>query len=261
MPYRIDFTDSSDRALDVLVSLGALDVESADGRIAAILPDKVPSATAIAALGVRGVKVSDAIGRDDASVWRLSPRPFTVGRFTIIPHGHAASADAIVIADGAAFGTGLHPTTALCLEILDECESMPARMLDVGTGSGILALAALRRGVERATGLDIDPAALAAAGANARLNGIESRLELLRGGPEGVSGSWPLVMANIRAADVMELAPILVQRIERGGQLVLSGIAQAIAPDVERVYRRLGMTLPIVIERGGWVALAFTPSW
>src|SRR6185295_1345454 len=143
----------------------------------------------------------------------------------------------------AAFGTGQHPTTALCLEALQDeiAAATPDSLLDVGTGSGVLAIAALMLGVPGAVGIDIDPAALAAAAENARVNCVGERLRLMRGGPEVVSGRWPLVVANVLAAPLVEMAPALVRRVGHHGHLVLSGIPESVEPDVSRAYRRLGM--------------------
>jgi ribosomal protein L11 methyltransferase len=125
----------------------------------------------------------------------------------------------------------------------------------------VLALAALALGVPRALGIDIEDEALRAAADNARLNGCDDRLQLLRGGPEAVSGAWPLVLANVLAAPLIEMAPALVRRVGHHGQLVLSGIPGAVEPDVARAYRHLGMRLVDVRSRGGWVALTLRASW
>lgn len=263
MPYRIDITDPPAETLDELVGLGALDVETSDGGLAALLPDHVALDVVTAALGGRTVTVSPAVGRDDESVWRLSPQPVRVGRIVIVPEGGPAPPDAIRLIDAAAFGTGLHPTTALCLEILDDMleADIPASVLDVGTGSGILALAALRRGVPHAVGLDVDADALDAATANARLNGLDSRLTLVHGGPDALGGTWPLVLANVQAAPLMEMAPRLVRHLAHGARLVLSGIPASAADEVERVYCRLGLFALERRARGGWVALVLQVSW
>ena len=161
----------------------------------------------------------------------------------IAPQGVHAPPGALRLTDAPAFGTGLHPTTALCLEALEEIVAAgpPDCVLDVGTGSGVLALAALLTGVPRAVGLDTDAGALAAAGEHARLNQLVDRLTLVQGGPDAVKGTWPLVLANVLAAPLIEMAPVLVRRIGHGGQLVLSGIPWSVAPEVEQAYGRLGM--------------------
>lgn len=271
VPYRIDLTRATDDIVDRLIDLGALDVEhTPDGRLAAILPDRVPPDTVSHALGRARVRVSPAMGRDDGSVWVLHPRTVRIGRLRIVPANAAASvasgdvtAGDLAIHDSQAFGTGLHATTALCLEAIDEAvdTDRPLRMLDAGTGSGVLALAALRLGVPHAVGLDTDETALAAAAANARLNGLEARLTLVHGGPERLDGAWPLVVANILAAPLMAMAPHLIRRVERHGRLVLSGIASTLVPDVERTYRGLGMRHETSRVRDGWAMLIMRGSW
>jgi ribosomal protein L11 methyltransferase len=264
VPYRIDVRHAGDAALDRLVELGALDAEfSDDGRLAALLPDGVAPEQVAAALGVDDVAVSPAAGRDAGSVWVLSPRAIRVGGLRIAPADAEAEPGALRLVDAAAFGTGMHPTTALCLEALAEAARAvpPNAVLDVGTGSGVLALAALRLGVPHAVGLDVDEEALRVAAENARLNALGERLELKRGGPETVSGTWPLVLANILAAPLIEMAPALVRRVAHHGQLVLSGIPASVEPDVDRTYRRLGMRRVTASARAGWVALVLQATW
>jgi ribosomal protein L11 methyltransferase len=169
----------------------------------------------------------------------------------------------LTLVDAPAFGTGLHPTTALCLDaVRDACESTPPdRMLDVGTGSGVLALAALVHGVPRALGIDLDDGAIRAARENARRNGLDARLELSLGGPESIAGSWPLVVANVLAAPLIEMAPVLVRRVGRRGRLVLSGIPEGVTDDVSHAYTRLGMQRADVRRRAGWAAILLHATW
>ena len=138
---------------------------------------------------------------------------------------------------------------------------LPDAVLDVGTGSGILALAALTLGVPRASGVDIDDDALRIAAENATVNGLGDRLALTRGGPEAVSGTWPLVLANVLPAPLVEMAPALVRRVGHHGLLVLSGISSSLEHDVAETYRRLGMRRLRTTTRAGWVALAMQASW
>jgi ribosomal protein L11 methyltransferase len=196
-------------------------------------------------------------------VWILTPRTVRTGRLLIVPAEIEAPPGALRLSDGPAFGTGLHATTALCLDVLAEtlAADFPAAVLDVGIGSGVLALAALILGVPHATGLDTDPEALRVAADNAHANGLAGRLELVGGGPEAVDGTWPLVFANVVAAPLIEMAPTLVRRLRSGGRLVLSGIPESMASEVERVYRRLGMRSFRSDSREGWTALVLHPSW
>jgi ribosomal protein L11 methylase PrmA len=263
MPYRIDVRDPPDHAFETLIDLGALDLESGEQELAALMPDAISPDTVAGALGVSDFRVSPAVGHDDESVWTLSPRSVHTRTLRIVPVGMAAPPGALRIVDARAFGTGLHPTTRLCVEAMEDLldASMPERVLDIGTGSGILALAALRRGVARAVGVDLDRDALLVAAENARLNDLAGRLTLVRGGPDAVLGSWPLVVANIRAAELIAMTSTLALRLASRGRLILSGIPRSVAPDVERACRRVGMTQVSVTERGGWTALVFRPSW
>jgi precorrin-6B methylase 2 len=264
MPYRIDLRNAGHDMLDRLVELGALDVEQTDnGGIAALMPDRVTPQQVSHALGVDRIPVSPAVARDAGSVWILSPRAIRAGRVRIVPAHGETEPGAVRLIDAPPFGTGLHPTTALCLEALDDRVQlrMPESVLDVGTGSGVLALAALALGVPRALAIDIDDEALQVAAANARINGVSDRLQLARGGPEAVTGTWPLGLANVLAAPLIEMAPALVRRIAHHGHLVLSGIPSSVEQDVDRAYRHLGMRRVGARSRAGWVALELQASW
>jgi ribosomal protein L11 methylase PrmA len=248
-PYRVDLPAVGRETLDRLIELGALDVEqSPGGGIAALLPDSVAPDRLAQTLGITDLSTSPAVGRDADSVWVLSPGPLRSG---------------LRLLDTPAFGTGLHPTTALCLEAIEETThaGAPDGVLDVGTGSGVLALSALLLGVPRAVGIDTDDEALRAAADNARLNGLHERLLLVQGGPDAVSGTWPLVVANVLAAPLIEMAPALVRRVGHHGHLVLSGIPSSVEPDVAGAYSRLGMRRVRGRARAGWVAIELRATW
>jgi ribosomal protein L11 methyltransferase len=264
VPYRLDVHTAPDDALHRLVELGAIDIEATHDRgVAALMPDSVPPEQVRSALRVSDVSISRAVGRDAGSVWVLNLRPIRIGGLRIVPADGDGGLDALRLIDAAAFGTGLHPTTALCLEAIEEAVSIdaPAALLDVGTGSGVLALGALMMGVPRAMGIDIDAEALRVAAENARINGLDARLQLARGGPEAIAGTWPLVVANVLAAPLIDMAPALVRRMGHQGRLILSGIHASIEPDVQQAYRRLGMRGGRVSSRAGWVAIVMETSW
>lgn len=263
MPYRVDISDPPPDALDLLVRLGALDLEPVGDGLAAILPDGVTPDAVSRTLGAAKVKISPAAARDDGSVWLLSPQPVRVGGILIASPKAAAAPNVLRLNDSGAFGTGHHPTTALCVEALEEIVTAErvTGMLDVGTGSGILALAALLLGVPEAVGLDIDADALKAAAENARLNHVSERLRLVPGGPDAVEGNWPLVVANVLAAPLIEMAPALVRRVGRRGRLILSGIPSSLEFEVRRAYEHLGIRHFGSRTRGGWTALTAEASW
>jgi len=263
MPYRIDIPCPPHDVLERLVQFGALDIEPVGNGLAAIIPDGVTPDDVAAALGVAGFTVSPAIGRDDGSVWLLNPRTVRIGNTLIAPTDAAAPPGTLRLTDSAAFGTGHHPTTALCLEALEEALTIvfPGSMLDVGTGSGVLALAALMMGVPRAVGLEIDAEALRIAAEHARLNNLADRLQVVRGGPEAVTGTWPLVVANVLAAPLIEMAPLLVRRVGSRGRLILSGITSSLESEVRQTYQKLGMRHVRSETRAGWTVLVVEASW
>jgi ribosomal protein L11 methyltransferase len=263
VPYRIDISSPSRDALDQLMELGALDVEQVGGGMAAIIPDSVTPDAVARTLGVTNLTVSPAVGRDNASVWLLHPRAVRIGSIVIALPDAPAQPGTLRLTDSTAFGTGHHPTTALCIEALEETLSIevPARVLDVGTGSGVLALAALKLGVQKAVGVDIDAEALRVAADNARLNSLADRLKLLLGGPDVVNGTWPLVVANVLAAPLIEIAPVLVQRLEGRGRLILSGIPASLESEVKQAYQRLGIRHIRSETRAGWTVLVLQASW
>ncbi len=263
MPYRIDISSPPHNAFDQLVELGALDIEPVNDGFAAIIPDDVTPDVVAGALGVPNVAVSPVIGRDNGSVWLLNPSPVQIGSVLIAPPDVPAPPGALRLTDSAAFGTGRHPTTRLCVEALQETFTIavPDSILDIGTGSGVLALTALKMGVPRAVGLDIDAGALKIAAEHARLNNLVDRLQLVLGGPGAVDGVWPLVVANVLAAPLIEMAPILVRRVGHSGRLILSGIPWSLETEVAHAYKRLGMRHLRSVTRAGWTVLIVQASW
>jgi ribosomal protein L11 methyltransferase len=263
VPYRIDISSPPDDAFYQLVQLGALDIEPVNDQLAAIIPDHVTPDAVTAALGVTRVTVSSAIARDNGSVWLLSPKVVRVASILIAPPQVPASPGVLRLIDSATFGTGHHPTTALCIQALEEAISLehPNSVLDVGTGSGVLALAALMLGAPRAVGIDIDADALDIAAENARLNHLGDRLQLLLGGPDVLDGIWPLVVANVLAASLIEMAPALVRRVGQRGRVILSGVPPSVESEVKETYQRLGMRHIRSETRAGWTAVVLQASW
>lgn len=164
---------------------------------------------------------------------------------------------------GLAFGSGTHPTTALCLEWIDGLDLEELDVLDFGCGSGVLAVAAGLKGASRLVGVDHDPQALLATEENARRNGQGGRIECLL--PEafeklpGAHGSFDLVLANILAAPLVELAPKLMACLRPGARLVLSGILPEQAESVIAAYADLGEPVDYT-EQDEWVRLVFHAS-
>jgi ribosomal protein L11 methyltransferase len=159
-------------------------------------------------------------------------------RLWICPTGKIVTADDAIVVHldpGLAFGTGTHPTTAMCLEWLDGVDLEGKTLLDYGCGSGILAIAALKLGCRRATGMDIDPQAVIATRQNAVDNEIGENL-LVTGSPEGIEGQFDVVVANILAGPLVQFADSITSLLARGGMLALSGVLCEQADEVMKVY-------------------------
>lgn len=158
---------------------------------------------------------------------------------------------------GLAFGTGTHPTTALCLEWLDAEELTGKTVIDYGCGSGVLAIAALLLGAAQATGYDNDPQALVASHDNAEQNGVADKLQmaLVETDGEALDEQAEIVLANILAGPLQQLAPNIAPLVKAGGKLVLSGILAEQAESVMDAYRAYGLEFSPVTEREGWVRL------
>lgn len=164
----------------------------------------------------------------------------------------------LMLDPGLAFGTGTHPTTALCLKEVDGLELSGSRVVDYGCGSGILALAALKLGAREALCVDNDPQALAATRDNANRNAIRATdlTVQLPGSEEEArwSGHAELVIANILAGPLLELRDTLLRFMTPDGTLMLSGLLATQAPEVCAHYQDY-LTLQVVGERDGWVCL------
>ena len=190
--------------------------------------------------------------------WLKDLRPMRFGkRLWVAPAGQQPFQPASIILEldpGLAFGTGTHATTALCLEWLDGGIRGGERVLDYGCGSGILALAALKLGAGEATAFDIDPQALLATRENALKNGLAA-LVAIPGSAGEINGPFDVVLANILAGPLTELAPSLARMTRTGGDLVLAGMLAPQAAEVAQAYRPWFDIGPVA-EREGWTLLA-----
>ena len=190
--------------------------------------------------------------------WLKDFRPMRFGRrLWVAPAGQRPDGHAPVVLEldpGLAFGTGTHPTTALCLEWLDGRIRGGERVLDYGCGSGILALAALKLGAGSASAFDIDPQAITATRENAAKNGLASRVEVVVRA-EALAGTYGIVLANILAGPLLALAPRLAQRTAAGGEIALAGMLARQAAEVAQAYGPWFDIAPEA-EREGWTLLA-----
>ena len=272
--WRISVTvalDAADRVEETLDVLGALAITRMDAGDApqfdAALPDKprwpLQSVSGLFApdtdmasieeplMDVAGSDAALGIDAVDDQDWELSGRtsfaPVQISdRLWICPPWNplpdSANRIQVTITPGLAFGTGTHPTTQLCLQQI-ECHSFEgSKVLDWGCGSGVLAIAALRLGAGSATGVDLDPKAMVASRENALLNGVAGMLDLCT--PDALSDDarYDLVVANILAGTIMELATTLEQHLKPQGVLILSGILAAQVDRVRTSFAQYNLT-------------------
>jgi ribosomal protein L11 methyltransferase len=201
---------------------------------------------------------------DWADAWKAHFPVMRVGRRLVIRptwrRHRAAPGDVVLSLDpGMAFGTGLHPTTRLCLAgietLADAGRVADARVLDVGCGSGILAIAAVKLGAAGALGVDTDPIAIEATAANAQRNRLGRRIQARLGSLPSDAGPFDVVLANLIAGVLVPLAPALHDELRPGGALVASGIFVDRETEVSNVFEAAGLEVTARTAEGDWVAL------
>jgi ribosomal protein L11 methyltransferase len=198
-----------------------------------------------------------------AEKWKEHFHARKVGRRIVIkpswePFAPGEGEVVVTIDPGQAFGTGTHETTRMCLRFVEdlfECRPGPRTVLDVGTGTGILGIAAARLGADRVLGVDTDPVAVEVAGQNAGENGVGGVFRAEGTPLSAVPGEHDLVLANLIAEILIDLAGDLVSRCAPGGHLVLSGILSEKAGRVADEFRRHGAALLREAIDGQWAAL------
>jgi ribosomal protein L11 methyltransferase len=211
---------------------------------------------------------------DWANAWKKFYKPLRIGKHVVLKptweSWESAPGDLVVHLDpGMAFGTGMHPTTRLCVAALEECVRPGDRVLDVGTGSGVLAIVALRLGAQSVLATDIDTLAVRVASENAALNSISTgpgrALEIRHGSVPGESEErFQVVVANILAEVLVGLFdgrygdPPLAEPLAPGGTLIMSGILEDRAAMVEEAAARHGLTISGRQQEGDWVAVIAT---
>lgn len=200
-----------------------------------------------------------------AEKWKEHFKPKRIGkRITVKPswEPYPSSPEEIVLTidPGQAFGTGTHETTQMCLQFLEEAfdsGAAPLRVLDIGTGTGILGIAAIRLGASCALGIDVDPMAVEVSENNARINGVGDRFHAATTPLAHAEGRYDLVLANILAEILVDLKPDIADRQEPGGLLIVSGILTEKCDWVESEYEAGGWRSAGRKEQGQWSALLF----
>ena len=217
-----------------------------------------------AAAGIGHEVMTSSIKEEDwAYGWKAYFKPLPVGERLLIqptwePRAEAGGRRVLTIDPGMAFGTGGHDTTRLVLETLETVVQPGCTLLDVGCGSGILSIAALLLGAQKAVGVDIDPLAVRTAVENGRLNGFSApQLTILEGDlVEKVEGAYDVVAANIVADAIIQLSPAIPRFLKPDGVYIVSGIIDTREADVQKALAEARFAVTGRREQGGWICLS-----
>jgi ribosomal protein L11 methyltransferase len=259
---------------EVLLMPGTELLPEGCGRCIAHFEGRPAAEDAAAALrsALPGLEIPDPleVAEQDWSVaWRRHHKPMRVGpRSWVHPPWDVPKTGPgevrVIIDPGMAFGTGSHPTTSLCLARVDELlQELPgADLLDVGTGSGVIALLAAKLSAGRVCGTDNDPVALRAAALAARQNDLAGdrigwELRDCDALPAPFDAPYRIVVANILLNTLVELAPQIARKVAPGGNLLLAGLLAAQEDEAVRAYRAQGFALAGRAEKDGWIRLDF----
>lgn len=207
-------------------------------------------------LGIQQVREEDW-----AEAWKQYFKPEHIGKIVIKPswEDYSPNTGEIIIEldPGMAFGTGTHPTTRICLKLFQETITSQTKMLDVGTGSGILALAGAKLGAEKIVATDIDSVAVKVALENIKRNRMEGLIEVYESDllNRQVGSEFNLVAANIIASAIIEIVPQLAKVLQPGGLFIASGIIEERFGEVTESLTKLGFVIKKHILEDGWVGL------
>jgi len=211
--------------------------------------------------GAGDISYSEIQDEDWANNWKTYFHTEKIGDIIVIKPSweeYMASPDDIVIEldPGMAFGTGTHPTTSMCIRILEEIVTGGMKIFDVGTGSGVLAIAAAKLGATEVTAVDFDPVAVTVAKENVAINQADSIISVGRGDLlKGVEGKADIVIANIIADIIIVLLDDIPNKLKIGGTMIASGIIADRLGDVTEAVIAHGLLVDRVLEEGGWAAM------
>ncbi|MCM3712801.1 50S ribosomal protein L11 methyltransferase [Halalkalibacter oceani] len=212
-------------------------------------------------LGHNHVQIVEVDEEDWATAWKKYYKPVKVSKsITITPTWETYTpqeGETIIELDpGMAFGTGTHPTTVLCIQALDRTVKGGEKVVDVGTGSGVLSIAAAKLGAEQVLALDLDDVAVVSARQNIALNQLEAKISVKQNNLlQGISGTFDIVVANILAEIVVQCIQDAAAILKPGGSFITSGIIKRKKQEVKDALLEGGFTINEVVEMEDWVAI------
>lgn len=235
-------------------------------RVVALFPDEAPAREAADLLalqdffaGCETVGVRPVADQDWVRLTQSQFAPVDITpTFWIVPSWHqppAAAQQIIRLDPGLAFGTGTHPTTRMCLRWIAQRDLSGQRVLDYGCGSGILAIGTAKFGASEIVAVDIDPAAVE----STHINAANNHVTLQAGLPDVAQGSFNVVLANILATPLKVLAPLLCAHVAAGGYLVLAGILERQAQELQEAYAPY-LVLNVADSEDGWILMTATAA-
>lgn len=235
-------------------------------RVVALFPDEAPAREAADLLalqdffaGCETVGVRPVADQDWVRLTQSQFAPVDITpTFWIVPSWHeppAAAQQIIRLDPGLAFGTGTHPTTRMCLRWIAQRDLSGQRVLDYGCGSGILAIGTAKFGASEIVAVDIDPAAVE----STHINAANNHVTLQAGLPDVAQGSFNVVLANILATPLKVLAPLLCAHVAAGGYLVLAGILERQAQELQEAYAPY-LALTVADSEDGWILMTATAA-
>lgn len=201
-------------------------------------------------------------GDDWIEIWKKHFKPIPYGKIVVCPkwiNYEPKNDEKIVYIDSnMAFGTGEHETTSMCIELIEKYVGKDSTVLDIGTGSGILGISAVKLGAKKAVMTDIDTVAVLSAKHNAEINGVEKSCEIVKADLiSGVEDVADIAVANIMAEILVRLTADINRQLKNGGTLILSGIIKARLDFVISAFEKADFTLTQTVNKGEWYALVF----
>ncbi len=213
-----------------------------------------------AATGLRYRFSSQQVQQEDwENAWKQYYHAINIGeKLIVVPSWETCNSERVQLHldPGMAFGTGTHETTLLCLEVLERVIQGGETLLDIGTGSGILAIAAILLGAKNAVAIDIDPLCVRTTKENAQRNGVLEHLQVIEGDlASAVSDRYPVITANLVADVILRLAPSLPSLLEPGGLFIASGVLTQRAEEVRTALENTGLIHTEICHKNDWVAI------